>query len=78
MRSGSIFKQSWQSYHIYLDNNMNNRFFYLSQKWFVQIWLCVSAQPQTIAAIHEELGVVYILPGLFICGVVPSLEMPVD
>lgn len=57
---------------------MNNRFFYLSQKWFVQIWLCVSAQPQTIAAIHEELGVVYILPGLFICGVVPSLEMPVD
>lgn len=56
---------------------MDNRFFFLSQKWFAQIWLCVSAQPQTIAAIHAGLGVVYILPDLIICGVARSLEMPV-
>lgn len=72
-----VFKQSWQSFHIYLDDNMYNRFCFLSQKLFVQIWLCVSAQAQTIAAIHAGLGVVYTLPDLFVCGVVPSLEMPV-
>lgn len=77
IRSGGVFKQSWQSFHIYLDNNMYNRFCFLSQKLFVQIWLCVSAQAQTIAPIHAGLGVVYILPDLFICGVVPTLEMPV-
>lgn len=77
MRSGGAFKQSWQSFRIYLDNNMYNKFCFLSQKLFVQIWLCVSVQAQTIAAIHAGLGVVYILPDLFICGVVPTLEMPV-
>lgn len=56
---------------------MYNRFCFLSQKLTVQIWLCVSAQAQTIAAIHVGLGVFYILPDLFICGAVPSLEMPV-
>ena len=37
------------------------------------VWV---AQAQTIVAIQAGLGVVYILPDLFICGVVPSLEMP--
>lgn len=33
-------------------------------------------QAQTIAAFQAGLGVVYILPDLFIYVVVPSLEMP--
>lgn len=41
MRSGGLCKQSWQSSHIFLDSVIHNRFCFLSQKLFVQIWLCV-------------------------------------
>jgi len=42
MRSGGLFKQSWQSFCIYLDSVIYNIFCFLSQKLFVQIWQCVS------------------------------------
>lgn len=42
MRSGGFFKQGWQSFLIYLDSIICDRFCFLSQKLFVQIWLCVN------------------------------------
>lgn len=62
MRSGGLFKHSWQTFLICFASNIHNEFCFLSQKLFVQIQLCGSCS-STINRCHS---------GRIRCGLYPS------